>query len=56
MILERFHNIVHLFLCPQGIDELLFTESQREFYKKKFSDVLVAYADLAVEEKAIGEG
>ena len=39
--------------CPS---EVLFTEAQREFYQKKFSDVLVAYADLEIERKSIGEG
>ena len=36
--------------------EALLTETQREVYKKKFSNVLVAYADLKLERKAIGEG
>ena len=38
------------------VEVLLLNETQREFYQKKYCNVLVAYADLKIEQKAISEG
>ena len=39
-----------------ALNEFIFTDAQRDFYKLKYSDVLVKYSDLEIQQNSIGEG